>query len=160
MKIVTAGLILALLLSATAQPQTLSGDERSEALVIPISYTSNHASLVMQVSINGKKACLLLDTGSMSTVIRPELAGLKRSELKAARYSQSGVGFRGDAVGKEVSFQVGNQIWPKYRVAVMDLSQVVSIYEENIDGILGLDFLQAFRQVRIDLRHQRIELTR
>ena len=152
-----SGIILGLI--ALASPQTGSSNV-PENLSIPFEYASDRAALLVHVSINGKQVLLLLDTGSAHTVLRPEVVGDRRSELRPARTAQSGAAFIGDAVGREVTLHVGDHIWQKYRVAVMDLSQVLSAYQDNLDGVLGLDFLQNYRQIAIDWRQRRMTLTR
>jgi hypothetical protein len=96
-----------------------------------------------------------LDTGSSHTIVRPELLGIKPSELVPTHTASDG-GFMGDAVGREVRLQIADWKWPKQRVAVMDLSQVVAAYHEKIDGILGMDFLFEFRRVTINVKEKTI----
>jgi hypothetical protein len=62
----------------------------------------------------------------------------------------------GDAVGREVTLQVGNWKWQKRRVSVMDLSQVFTVYQQQIDGVLGLDFFQEFSSVTINMKNKTI----
>jgi len=130
---------------------------RSDVLVISFEVARNRPSLLVQVSINGMRRLLVLDTGSAHTVIQPELVGIKG--LKPTGSLQSDAAFFGDAVGADVTLQVGNRIWQKYRLVAMDLSQILAAYQENLDGVLGLDFLQLFRHVDIDFHNHRIALT-
>jgi hypothetical protein len=130
---------------------------RSDVLVISFEVSRNRPSLLVQVSINGMRRLLVLDTGSAHTVIQPELVGIKG--LKPTGTAQAGAAFIGDAVGADVTLQVGNRTWQKYRLVAMDLSQILAAYQENLDGVLGLDFLQLFRHVDIDFNNHRIELT-
>ena len=151
-------LTMALLLGAKVECQTVC-KAHPDSVNVAFEYAANRPSLLVHVWINGKHALLLLDTGSAHTIVRPELVGLKRSETKPARNAQSGAGFIGDAIGAEVTLQVGSRTWQKYRVAAMDLSQVLSAYQEDLDGVLGLDFLRGFRRVTINLHEHSIELT-
>jgi len=57
----------------------------------------------------------------------------------------------GDAVGREVTLEVGQRVWQRRRVSVMDLSAALSAYQEKIDGLLGIDFFLEFSQAVIDL---------
>lgn len=156
-RLMAVAIALALLLPADVRSQT-APQTHSQVLVLSFQYSSRRASLLVQVSINGKRALLLLDTGSAHTIVRPELVGVRHSQLKPAGPAQSGTAFIGDAVGAEVSLQVGSQTLKKYRVVAMDLSQILSAYEENLDGVLGLDFLHEFSRIEIDFHKQRIEL--
>src|SRR5262249_32312201 len=121
----------------------------------PFEYAEGRGSILLRVRVNEKPALLIFDTGASHTILRPEFLGMKPSELVPTEAS-SGGGFMGDAVGREVTLQVGNRKAAKRRVAVMDLSQVLSVYHEKIDGILGLDFLFEFRRVTIDVTEKTI----
>jgi Aspartyl protease len=151
------GSTLVLIAAASAQP--VAPLKSGESMRLPFEYTSHRNALLVYVSVNGKKALLILDTGSAHTVLRPEVVGLKRKELSAAHLSPGG-GLIGDAVGKEVMLQVGEHVLPKYRIVVMDLSQVLQAYQENLDGVLGMDFLRNYSQITIDLREHKIVLSR
>ena len=123
------------------------------AFTIPFDFASGRGSLLVQARINTQKAVLILDTGSSHTILRPHMVDMRRSELAAPRV---GVGIIGDAVGREVTLEVGDyKLW-RHRVAVMDLSPAVSAYREKIDGLLGIEFLLNFSQTLIDLKARRI----
>ena len=138
-----------LLLVSQAPPST------ADSLTIPFEYAEGRGSILLRVRVNDKPALLIFDTGSSHTILRPELLGMKTSELVPTEASTGG-GFMGDAVGREVTLQIGNRKGSKRRVAVMDLSQVLSVYHEKIDGILGLDFLFEFRRVTINVTEKTI----
>lgn len=42
----------------------------------------------------------------------------------------------------------------------MDLSQVLAVYQQQIDGVLGLDFFQEFSSVTFDLKQKVILFVR
>lgn len=126
------------------------------ALKVPYEYATTRDSMLVHVQINNKPAVLIFDTGSAHTIIRPELVGVSPKELIPTQMARSGGGFMGDAVGREVSLEMGNSMWKKRKIVVMDLSQVLSVYEEKIDGILGLDFIKEFRQVTINVKEKTI----
>src|SRR5579864_324323 len=113
-----------------------------QILQVPFAYGTGRGAILVHVRVNDKPALLILDTGSAHTIVRPELLGIRPSELEPTRLGSSGGGFLGDAIGREVTLEVGSRRWKKRRIAVMDLSQVLSAYSEKPDGILGLDFLQ------------------
>jgi hypothetical protein len=50
-------------------------------------------------------------------------------------------------------------MFKKWPVMVTDLSQVLSAYSEKPDGVLGLDFLQEFSNVVLDLKGKTITLS-
>ncbi|HET9285305.1 MAG TPA: retropepsin-like aspartic protease [Candidatus Angelobacter sp.] len=131
----------------------------ADSIELPFEYAKDKGSILLQVRINDKPALLILDTGSSHTIVRPELLGMKPSELVAAQ-TAAGSGFKGDAVGREVTLQVGSWKPQKQRVAVMDLSEILSVYHEKIDGILGLDFLFQFEKVTINFKEKTVVLVR
>jgi hypothetical protein len=140
---------LATRFAAASQP--VNGN--NGALSIPFNFASGRASLLVQTRINGQRAVLILDTGSSHTILRPHIVDMRRSELGAPRISG---GIVGDAVGREVTLEVGECKLERHRVAVMDLSAAVSAYREKIDGLLGIEFLLNFSQTLIDIKTRRI----
>ena len=152
------GVALLFAIPIWAQSPDLTEEDKSSK--ISFEYSSNRNSLLVRVHINGKPAILILDTGSAHTVLRAEAVGVPRSELTPVHTSQSNAGFIGDAVGKEVTLQVGERVWWRHRVALMDISDILAAYQEKPDGVLGLDFLQQYRRVVIDFRDRTITLTR
>jgi hypothetical protein len=124
---------LALLL-LSAKANLVAADRISEQ--VHFEYAQGRDSILLHVQVNGKPAFLILDTGSAHTLLRPEVVGVDPKELIPTEVA-SGGGFLGDAVGREVTLQVGSLKWEKRKVAVMDLTQVLSAYQEKIDGILG-----------------------
>lgn len=141
------------MLVAQAHPRS------ADSLDLPFECAEERGSILVQVRINDKPALLILDTGSSHTVVRPEFLGTKPSELVPTKAAADG-GFKGDAVGREITLQVGSWKLQKQRVAVMDLSQVLSVYREKIDGILGLDFLFRFSRATINFNDKTIMLVR
>lgn len=151
---------VALLFMVPAQAQHRRSVERDQSLTIPFEHASNRNSLVVRVRINARPAMLILDTGSAHTVLRPAAVGVPSSKLNPARRSQSGAGFIGDAFTKEVTLQIGEQVLRRHHVVLMDISDILATYQENLDGVLGLDFLQQYSRVVVDLRERTIYLTR
>jgi hypothetical protein len=85
--------------------------------------------------------------------VRPSVAGVNPAELAPPT---AGAGIIGDAVGREVTLEVGRQVWQRRRVAVMDLSPMLSAYRETIDGLLGIDFFLEFSQSVINLKDRTV----
>jgi len=129
-------------------------------LKVPFEYADDRNSILLPARINDKPAVLILDTGAARTVLCPEVAGIDRKELVPSQTAEGGGRFIDDAVGREVALQVGNVKWEKRRVAVMDLSQVLSAYHQKVDGVLGMDFLSDFSLVTINTKDQILTLTR
>lgn len=148
-----------LLFMMPARAQHRGSLEGEQSLKIPFEYASERNSLLVRVRINGRPAILILDTGSAHTVLRPEAVGVPRSTLIPARRSHSGAGVIGDAVTKEVTLQIGERISKRHLVVLMDLSDILAAYQEDLDGVLGLDFLRQYSRVSVDLSERTISLT-
>jgi predicted aspartyl protease len=136
----------AALLAATAAP---GRSQASLNIVVPFQYAIGRGSILIRARINRKPAVLIVDTGSSHVIIRPALLGIDPKRLFRTR---PGAGVIGDAIGQEVTLEVGDSVWPRRRVSIMDLTAVLSAYNEPIDGLLGLDFLLEFSQATINLK--------
>jgi len=159
-KSLVSGLALLLMFMVAARSQSPDSTEAGGSLKMSFEYASNRNSLLVRVRINGKPALLILDTGSAHTVLRPDAAGVPRSELAPVRTSRSNAGFMGDAMVREVKLQVGHHMWSRRRVVVMDISDILAAYPEKPDGLLGLDFFQPYARVVMDFQERTITLTR
>src|SRR5262249_10408270 len=122
---------------------------------VPFEYASVQGSMLLHASVNQKPVLMILDTGSTYTVLRPESLGEHRPDLAPTRLGASGAGFMGDAVGEEVTLEVGSRK-EKRVVAIMDLAAILSSYREKIDGLLGLDFLLQFSEITINRKEKTI----
>jgi predicted aspartyl protease len=141
---------IALLTAFAAQAQ---GKRSSPPLTVPFEFASGRGSLLIQARVNRQAVLLMIDTGSSHTVLRPSVAGINPQELAKPR---TGAGVVGDAIGQEVTLEVGQRVWSGRRVVVMDLSDALSPYKEKIGGLLGLDFLLEFSQVVINLKETQV----
>ena len=122
---------------------------QGQELTIPFDFAADRGSLLVRARVDNRPVLLIVDTGSSHTILRPSAVGMSAAELAAPR---SGAGVIGDAVGREVTLEVGAREWRRRKVSVMDLSQILSAYRERIDGLLGLDFLLEFSQAVIHLK--------
>jgi predicted aspartyl protease len=136
----------AALLAATAAP---GRGQPPLNVVVPFQYAVGRGSILIRARINRKPVVLIVDTGSSHIIIRPALLGIDPRRLLGTR---PGTGVIGDAIGQEVTLEVGDSVWPRRRVSIMDLTAVLSAYNEPIDGLLGLDFLLEFSQATINLK--------
>jgi len=133
---------------ATPSRGQRAGNGNGRQLTVPFDFAADRGSLLVRARINNRAAILIVDTGSSHTILRPTAAGVSPAELRAPR---TGAGMIGDAVGREVTLEVGQWVWQRRRVSVMDLSAALSAYHEKIDGLLGIDFFLEFSQAVIDL---------
>jgi Aspartyl protease len=133
------------------------GSQNDGDLTVPFDFAADRGSLLVHARVDNRPARLILDTGSSHTILRPSAVGMSASELAAPR---TGGGVIGDAVGREVTLEIGQRTWRRRKVAVMDLSQVLSSYKERIDGLLGIDLLLEFSEVAIHLKRRALIFTR
>ena len=137
---------------APSRAQTGSRNGNRQELTIPFDFAAERGSLLIRARVNSRPVRLIVDTGSAHTILLPAVAGVNPGELRAPR---SGAGVIGDAVGREVTLEVGPRTWRR-RVSIMDLSAVLTPYRERIDGLLGIDFLLEFSEAVIDFRARSI----
>jgi hypothetical protein len=144
--------LIASIFATGAYGKSKAVDGSVGALTIPFVFASGRGSMLIRALINRRAAVLIVDTGSSHTIVRPSIAGLSSVELAAPRV---GAGIIGDAVGREVTLEIGSYV-SKRRIAVMDLSNALSAYEEKIDGLLGIDFFLGFSQAIISVKMRTI----
>jgi hypothetical protein len=144
--------------AATTLAATLvRGQNQPGRVSVSFDFARDRGSLLIRANVDRKSAVLIVDTGSSHTIVRPALVGVNPAELSRAR---SGAGVIGDAIGREVTLEVGDQVWPRRRVSVMDLTQVLAAYNERIDGLLGLDFLLEFSEANFNLKDRVVTFVR
>jgi hypothetical protein len=51
-----------------------------------------------------------------------------------------------------IQIELGSRSWARWPTVVMNISRILRAVDENIDGLLSLDFLQQFSQVILDPR--------
>ena len=149
----TFALLASALVEASSQNTNGQGTDR---LTVPFEYASNRSSLLVRARIDRRPARLVVDTGSTHCIVAASFLGVKPSVLSP---TQPGAGILGDAIGQEVALELGPRSWRR-RVAVMDLSRVLSNYQERIDGLLGLDFLMEFSRVVLNFQDRTVTFIR
>lgn len=148
----TAAWIAGFVTPVWAQRQGNQGDSE---LTVPFDLAVDRRSLLVHVRVDYRPAVLIFDTGSTHTILRPSAVGMSAADLAAPRTNG---GFIGDAVGREVTLEIGQRRWQRRRVAVMDLSQVLSVYKERIDGLLGIDLLLEFSEAVFRFKNRVVTL--
>jgi predicted aspartyl protease len=112
--------------------------------------------ILLDATVNGHPASLLLDTGA---ILSPQAAGLAAVQLRVLQQATSaGTGAEGEYVAREVALQLGERRWLDRRVLVMDLGDASKRLGTRIDGFLGEDVLREFSSVRIDFKTRTLEL--
>src|SRR5277367_6079484 len=96
------------------------GSQNDGELTVPFEYAAGRGSMLVRARVDNRPALLIVDTGSTHTILRPSVVGVSAAELGSPRIAG---GLIGDAVGREVTLQIGQRTWRRRRVTVMDLSQ-------------------------------------
>lgn len=127
-------------------------------LELPFKLDPHHSAILLSAEVNGKPVTLILDTGATQTVLDAKLLGLTNLDLKVSRFSQTGPGFRGEAMWASARLKLGSRTWYDQRVVAMNLQDFGPRYGRAIHGILGQDILRQFDRVVIDFRARTLTL--
>src|SRR5271170_3582635 len=126
--------------------------------VVPIERSPQFGAILVSVYVNGKPAVLILDTGSSTTILSPEISGLNPTHLPRADPPRKGTGFVGDGRWGQATLTIGTTVWKDKRVLVVDTKDLSRAVQRKIDGILGQDILEEFKYVEINLEEKRLTL--
>jgi hypothetical protein len=126
--------------------------------VVPIERSPHFGAILVGVLVNGKPAVLILDTGSNTTILSPEISGLNLAHLPRASPPRKGTGFVGDGRWGQATLTIGTTVWKDKRVLVVDTKDLSRTVQRKIDGILGQDILDEFKYVVINLEEKRLTL--
>jgi len=127
--------------------------------VVSIERSPHFGAILVSVHVNGKPAVLILDTGSNTTILSPEISGLNPARLPRADPPQKGTGFVGDGRWGQATLTIGTMVWKDKRVLVTDTRNLSRAIQRKIDGILGQDILDQFKIVEINLEEKRLTLS-
>jgi hypothetical protein len=148
----TVALLLAVALGFPVSPQG------SNPIEIPLRLSRTFGLMLVTAEINGKPAVLILDTTSNHTAISSRFVDVASPSLRDTVSTEKGSGFSGRGVFTKASLKFGPVLWRDHRVLAMDLKDISKSCGENIDGLLGMDFLNEFETVIVDLRQHKIIL--
>jgi len=121
--------------------------------------------LKISIKINGKKACLILDTGASRTVFdETRIANfIGNDTLKKHDRLSTGLGTT-TMTSKKVTLkkiQLGNLVIKDYQATILDLQHVNQSYLkldlDPVDGVLGGDILNDYQAV-IDYKNEALVL--
>ena len=129
--------------------------------LVEIPLRSSHAFglMLVEAQVNGRPAVLILDTGSNRTMVNSKLVDVATPSLRDVVTSKKGSGWSGNAVFTRASLAVGSVVWRDHVILAMDTGEISKSLGENVDGLLGMDFLNDFDLVVVDLRQHKLILT-
>jgi predicted aspartyl protease len=149
----TVALLLAVTLGFSVSPQP------SNPLEIPLHLSRAFGLMLVTAEINGKPAVLIVDTGSNHTAISSRFVDVASPSLRDTVSTEKGSGYSGRGVFTKASLKLGPVLWRDHRVLAMDMKEISRSFGENIDGFLGMDFLNEFEMVVVDLRQHKLIIT-
>lgn len=116
--------------------------DRKEALEMDIIMRGN--KVLTQGKIGNRKLTFIIDTGAESNVIDARLPGsvLDSVTIHSTTKLNGTGGSKTDALyGEMRNFKIGTLFIHSMPVLVTNLEKMSFVYEQNIDGMLGFDFL-------------------
>lgn len=113
--------------------------------------------LLVQVTINGKPAVLIFDSGAMALGLTPELV---KGVRPLGKVNHSGVGGGTISEVVAVDLQLGTETFRHVIAETNDLKAVNSNLGTHVDGFLGEEILSQYKRVSIDYENKIIVLSR
>ena len=126
---------------------------------IPLRSSRAFGLMLIEAKVNGKPAVFILDTGSNYTIVSSKLVDVATPSLRDVVPSKKGSGYSGNGVFTRASLAVGPVLWWDHRIVATDTNEISKSLGESVDGLLGLDFLNEFDIVIVDLRQHKLILT-
>lgn len=125
---------------------------------IPFHVSHSFGLMLIRAEVNGNPATLILDTASNLTTISSRFVDVATPPLGDKVSTQKGSGFSGTGVFTRASLKVGPVVWRGHRILAMDTKKISKSLGENVDGLLGMDFLNEFEIVVVDFRQHKLIL--
>jgi hypothetical protein len=123
--------------------------------VYRVPFHSVNSMILLDVTVNGNPAVMLLDTGANNSIVTPAAAGLRANLAPLKR--NSGAGASGDYTEAVIALCLDKHCWLNRDVLAMDLSEANKNAGARLDGFIGQDILREFSAVRIDYKAGVIE---
>src|SRR6516225_9414 len=102
---------------------------------------------LVQATVNGKQATLILDSGAQNLTITPELANGLRPLGKVEHH---GIGGKTESSVVVVQIRLGGVTFPNCLAGTQDLRAVSSGLGVKIDGLIGESVFSRFKTITID----------
>lgn len=116
-----------------------------------ILHSESDRRIIVQGTINGKKAYMLVDTGAVAGILSKDI--VKKYDLKvnkAKKFSMQGAGGKFNAYLCETPLVLGDRLM--YQFLVADIRNLVeSIHRETLIEIAGIISLSQMKGLNIDI---------
>ena len=140
------GLLLAL--PAAAQPHSR----------VTLPFQSVEGLILLTIQADQKTATLVLDTGSVSTFVSPEIVGISNLHgLVDLRKNHNTMLISGKAAVRSVTLSLDGDALFVVPVMVITLNELSQRIGRKVDGILGQSFLHSFHSITIDYKTKHVE---
>jgi predicted aspartyl protease len=134
------------LLNPDTQDQVVANDLESRFTTSTIAFRLSNNLIVVEAAINGVRLSMILDTGAARTVV--SRAAVQTLGLKESTESCAGTGAGGDVSMSSAdieSLSIGSVSQHGFTSMTMDMSEICEKLGDDIDGIIGFDFLSQLR---------------
>ena len=148
----TASLVLVVAAAIPMLPQLPSPEG------IPFHFGGSFRVILIQGEVNGNRTSFIVDTGSNRTIISSKFVPMSSLNLKDRAEPAAGSGYAGRGAYANASLKIGQQAWGNRQLLVVDLQDVSQSMGEEVGGLLGMDFLNEFEMVVVDIRHHELIL--
>lgn len=104
----------------------------------------------VEVRVNGRKCLFQVDTGTDITILSKCLVSMVTPSRRHVTLANGNICAMDETT---VCLKIGNKVWENHRVFVSDWPSW-----ENRKGLLGIDVMSSYREVKLDFRNMRLEL--
>lgn len=135
--------------------------QKPDSSAMELRMTGNFRLIYLKGSIGGKLLQFCLDTGAETNVLHSELNNKVMQQVKllrTANVSGSGAKKSEALIGRLNMLNMSCGDYPSLTTSVMNISALREIYEESIDGILGMDFLYRHGKMQINMNKGKVYL--
>jgi Aspartyl protease len=130
---------------------------RAHSNPLRLPFRTVRSMILVEGEVNGNPVTLLMDTGSMKTIISTRAYRVEYFSLRTAQRSAKSAGISGESISVRLDLKLANHRWVGQPVSIMNLGELNQLLGAQFDGLLGEDILREFHSVRIDYRAHIIE---
>jgi aspartyl protease len=145
-------LVLAVALGIHIFPQS------SKPVEIPFRFSHAFDLILVSANVDGHPAVMVLDTGCTHTTISALIVNASVPDLRRSVDTARGSGYSAKGFYTTAWLKVGPVNWRDHPVIIMETQELSKTLGQEIDGMLGMDFLSEFETVTVDLKQRKLIL--